>query len=211
MKLATLLIGTVVLVSSAPNAGLPARGTPSAYPASGTDKGVTVGADAMDPDQVKGSFSTDLSNYLVVEVAVYPNGNTPVDVSGMDFALFTEGRMVRPVEPRSVAGVNQRKVNSRKDDIALYPTVGMTTGTWGTGVGVGVGIGPGGHRRGPASTDRDRRTMELELDEKGLQEGQATKPVAGYLYFPVGPSKKRSGSYELQYQTTDIDIRFKLN
>src|SRR4051794_1543319 len=192
-----------VLGSAAPSRGLPARHSPSDYPASSSDKGVTVAADVMDSDQVRSSFATDLSGYLVVEVALYPKSGTTLDISAMDFALYVDGRMMRPAEPRSIAGINQRKSRAQRDDIALYPTVGMTTGTWGTGVGVGVGVGRNG-RPGPASTDHDRRTMETELDEKGLQEGDAAKPVAGYLYFPVGPAKKRSGKYELHYQANGV-------
>ena len=34
--------------------------------------------------------------------------------------------------------------------------------------------------------------METELDDRGLQDGIADKPVAGYLYFPVGETKSSS-------------------
>ena len=40
--------------------------------------------------------------------------------------------------------------------------------------------------------------METELDDRGLPEGEADKPVAGYLYFPVGQTK--ATSIELVYQ-----------
>ena len=53
---------------------------------------------------------------------------------------------------------------------------------------MGVGADPSQPRA--ASTDRDRDTMELELSEKGLPEGTASAPVAGYLYFPLSSTKK---------------------
>jgi hypothetical protein len=204
-----LLLAVALTLQAASDRGLPARSAPSDYPASASAKGLTIAADLMGVDQVRGSFSTDLSDYLVVEVAVYPAPGSTLDLSTIDFALRVDGRMVRPVEPRNIANINQKRSNARRDDIALYPTVGMTTGTWGTGVGVGVGVGVGGNAPGPASTDRDRRTMELELDEQGLQDGPTSKPVAGYLYFPAA-GKRRAGPYTLEYQLNDTDIKLPL-
>jgi hypothetical protein len=40
--------------------------------------------------------------------------------------------------------------------------------------------------------------METELEDRGLQDGVAKKPVAGYLYFPVGETK--ASTMELVYQ-----------
>jgi hypothetical protein len=39
--------------------------------------------------------------------------------------------------------------------------------------------------------------METELAEKGLPEGAASSPVAGYIYFPVSPMKK--SDYQVEY------------
>jgi hypothetical protein len=43
--------------------------------------------------------------------------------------------------------------------------------------------------------------MEMELGERALQEGAITKPVAGYLYFPL--SKRKVSSYEMEYRAPD--------
>ncbi|MDZ4801988.1 MAG: hypothetical protein SGI92_27855, partial [Bryobacteraceae bacterium] len=172
-----------------------------------TGTSATVAADWMGADQVKGSFSTDLSDYVVVEVALYPKDGKSVDLTTIDFALRGDGRMIRPVDPRSIANIHQKRANKRGSDLVLYPTVGMSTGTWGTGGGVGVGVGQG-RSRGPASTPRDRDVMEMELEEKALQDGQAAKPVAGYLYFPVG--KKKAAGYDLEYQNGDTDVKLRL-
>ena len=45
---------------------------------------------------------------------------------------------------------------------------------------------PGSHS---GSSERDRVTMQTELSEKGLPEGTASAPVAGYLYFPLTKEK----------------------
>jgi len=39
--------------------------------------------------------------------------------------------------------------------------------------------------------------MELELVKKGLPEGTVSRPVAGYLYFPIS-EKKKSDLYHLE-------------
>ena len=208
MKRAVLTLAAASLLCAA-DRGLPVRGSVADYPAHGDDKGVVVAADLMDPEQVKGTFATDLSQYAVIEVAVWPSKDgKPLDLSSIDFALHADGRMIRPAEPRSIAGINQRKSQSRSRDIALYPNVGVTTGTWGTGTMVGVGIGPGGNAPGPASTDRDRHVMEMELEDKGLRDAVITQPVAGYLYFPIG--KTRASSYQLEYSVNGIDVKMTL-
>ena len=207
-RLSTMLLALPLLVSAANN-GLPVRSSVADYPAYGEDKGVVVAADLMDPEQVKGTFATDLSQYAVIEVAVWPKKDgTPLDLSAIDFALRADDRMIRPAEPRSIAGINQRKGQARSRDIALYPNVGVTTGTWGTGTMVGVGIGPGGNAPGPASTDQDRRVMEMELEDKGLRDAMITQPAAGYLYFPLG--KTRASSYQLEYSLNGVDVKMTL-
>jgi hypothetical protein len=128
-----------------------------------------------------------------------------VDVELLDFGLRVDGRLIRPASSRTIAALIQKKAKEGRRDIALYPGVGVSTGTWGTGANVGVGVGVGGRSPGPASTDRDRRIMETELEDRGLEDGIADKPVAGYLYFPVGEAK--SQTMELVYQHEDGDVK----
>jgi len=207
MKTAGLVLCAALVVSAA-DRGLPVRLNLGDYPAHAEDRGVVVAADTLDRDQIRSSFATDLSDYAVFEIAVYPKKGAPLDLSTVDFAMRVDGRVIRPVEPRSIASINQRKGQSRSRDIALYPNVGVTTGTWGTGAMVGVGVGMGGNSPGPASTDSDRRTMELELSDKGLQDAIITSPVAGYLYFPIG--KRKVSSYDLEYSGTGSDVKLSL-
>jgi hypothetical protein len=192
--------------------GIPPRGDAAHYAASAGNGGVKVAAEIVGDDQVRNMFSTDLSHYIVVEVGVWPSSNKPLDLSAVDFSLRLEsGRApIRPVSARTIAGVLQRKGQSRRDDIVLFPTVGVTTGSWGTGTNVGVGVGMGGGSPGPAATDQDRRTMELELEEKGLPEAVVQKPVAGYLYFPAGSRDRKLASAELIYEGSAANLRFTL-
>ena len=60
--------------------------------------------------------------------------------------------------------------------------------------GVGVGVDPSGTSSGGGDRDRDRANIEIELVERGLPEGSASKAVAGYLYFPASIREKKSMS-----------------
>ena len=207
-----LLVGTISLWAQRPGDGLKPRPNAIDYAGHSEDKGVKIGAEVVSPDNVRNLFSTDLSSYVVVEVAVWPAGSKSLDLSAVDFALKLDSNRapVRPVSPRTISGVLQRKGQSRRDDIVLYPTVGVTTGTWGTGTSVGVGVGMGGGPPGPASTDQDRRVMQMELEDTGLPETVVQKPVAGYLYFPAGSKNRKLTSVELIYDSDAASVKMTL-
>jgi len=66
----------------------------------------------------------------------------------------------------------------------------VTGGQRGGGLSTGASVGVGTGRPQSGTSEQDRRAMEMELSEKGLPEGKASKPVSGYLYFPVSGKKK---------------------
>jgi hypothetical protein len=208
---AVMVLGAICLWAQRPGDGLRPRSNAADYVAQAEDKGVKIAAEIVNADDVRNMFSTDLSSYVVVEVAVWP-GSKQVDLSAVDFALKLDSNRapIRPVSPRTISGVLQRKGQSRRDDIILYPTVGVTTGTWGTGTNVGVGVGRGGGAPGPASTDQDRRIMHMELEEKGLPDTVVQKPVAGYLYFPAGSKNRKLTSVELIYDSDAASVKMTL-
>ena len=142
-----VLTAIFCVAAAAADRGLPVRSNITDYSALAEEKGITVAAAVIDPEQVRGSFSTDLKEYVVVEVAVYPKKDgAPLDLDTMDFALHTDGRMVRPTSARSVARINQNRSKGDSRDVTLYPSVGVHTGSWGTGTSVGVGVGMGGRQ-----------------------------------------------------------------
>lgn len=210
MKRAGALL-LIVCTAAAYGEGLPARSTVDQYAAKADGKGLTLAAEVIPPDQVRNEFSTALvPNYQVLEVAIYPQSGSTVDISVIDFALRVDGRLIRPAEPRTIAVRNQKQASRGGRDITLWPSVGVSTGTWGTGTNVGVGVGVGGRRPGPASTDRDRRVMETELDDRSLRDQIADKPVAGYVYFPVGETNARSAQLVYQHDAGDITLSLDL-
>jgi hypothetical protein len=226
--LASALVFATLVVASDSN-GLKARPGPADYPAHESVPEVTIAAAVLTPDQAKSQFATDMREYLVIEVGVYPADGKSLDISTGDFALRAGGRgdIVRAANPRAIAAASQRKnapQTSNPSDITLYPTatVGVgsgrdpitgrrSTGVY-TGAGVGVGIGGSGmppDPPGPASTDRDREVMQLELSDKMLPEGKTSAPVAGYLYFPL-PAKAKSAGLELHYYAPSGKVRVML-
>ena len=52
--------------------------------------------------------------------------------------------------------------------------------------------------------------MEVELSEKGLPEGETSKPVAGYLHFPMNVEKK-GVALRLEWDTQHEPILLKLS
>lgn len=188
--------------------GLPARSTAESYTAKAEAKNVVVAAELMPPEQVRSEFSTTLiPDYVVIEVALYPENSSSIDVVSLDFGLRVDGRLIRHATPRSIAVRNQRKSLDRKKEITLWPSVGVSTGGgYGTGTSTGVGVGIGDAPPGPASTDRDRSVMEAELEERGLQDGRVDKPVAGYLYFPLGDTKSTSVDLVYEHEAGEVKM-----
>lgn len=197
------------------------RATSFDYRVQETAGDVTIAAEIIPAQQVRNLFSTDLSKYIVLEVAVYPKDGTTADVHTGDFMLkLGSGDLVRAANPAAIARVRQQAASPKQgsaSDINIYPTVGVgyESGPYGRGVttAAGVGVAVGGPQGAPgppppASTDQDRRTMQMELEDKGLTEGTTSKPVAGYLYFPA-PSKK-TVTYDLEYNGTTGKARLVL-
>lgn len=232
MRAMVMTLGFAAALLGADPRGLKPRSGPADYPAQDAGRDVTIAAAVLTPEQVKSTFSTDMKQYLVIEVGVFPAQGQTIDVAAGDFALRAgdQGNVVRAANPRAIAAANQRKNApppdpQRASDVTIYPTatVGVASGTdpWtgrrtsGVYTGAGVGVGIGGNGGGisdpprPASTDRDREVMQQELTDQMLPEGKITAPAAGYLYFPY-PQKAKTVALELQYYAAGGKIRVPL-
>lgn len=204
----------VLLFVSAAMAG--PKGTvprPSAaqYPVHAQENGVSLGTKLLSREEARKTFVSDVNRCcIVVEIALYPDQATSLNVSLNDFALHSKSAAsaIKPSSPKVVAASIQQKAASDRD-IAVYPSTGIgyesgtaydpVTGAPRRASGVytqaGVGVAIGGSS-GPGVSDKDRGVMETELTEKGLSEGATEKAVAGYIYFPVPPKK---GYYQVEY------------
>jgi hypothetical protein len=180
--------------------GLRPHGSSVDYPAHDTVQGFAIGAATVPADEVKKRLSVDLSRkgYVVIEVALYPESGSALDVSIDDFRLES----ARALTPLMVdAHLNGRKPNSPRKpttpEIYGSATIGYESardnvagprqrGGVYTATSVGVGT--------PAPKQPDNTLDRLE--DQSLPEGKTTQPVAGYLYFPKA---KKKGPYELIY------------
>lgn len=218
---ALLVAGLMVAVSVYANAprGTVPRAAADSYPAHVARDGVSVGAALLTAEQTRKAFASDVDRCcVVVEVAVYPQTGSPVNVSWNDFVLRVSSTDIaaRPSSPEVLAARLQKKSappSTGGRDVVVYPStsVGYESGGYDpvtgqrrpggvvTTTGVGVGIGGSQPQPTPGSTDRDRRTMELELTEKGLPEGKASAPVSGYLYFSLPEKKDKKATHQLEY------------
>ena len=195
---------------AAPRGTVP-RAVATRYPAHAEQDGVGVGAKLLSREEARKAFVSDVNDCcLVVEIALYPRKDKAMDVSLNDLTLRQIGSetAAKPSSAKLIAASLQKSSRAKRD-ISVYPSTEIgygsgpaydpNTGTQRAGgvytrTGVGVGIGS----PGAGATDKDRSTMEMELSEKGLPEGSAAAPVAGYVYFPIRSTKKKV-SYELSY------------
>jgi hypothetical protein len=215
-------VGKSVLIIGLLNCGLafgqnsPApRASATAYPVSKVQPVYSIGAKQLSKTEIQNSFATPLAGrYVVIEIGFYPAEGKTVSLAQSDFVLRTaDGKdVVSPASPKTIARINQKQPDGG-NDVTLYPSanVGYVSypaydGTGNTrrvsgpvyGVGMGVGVEK---NTSAATTDSDRQTMETELRDKELQDADVSKPVAGYLYFPI-PTKQKV-EYQLEYRGTD--------
>jgi hypothetical protein len=189
------------------------------YRVQGTSGDVTVGAEIVPSNQVKNLFSTDLSKYVVVEVAVYPKDGTTATVQHIDFSMKVGSETVRAAAPDAIVHRKQQASTPQPASpsaISVTPSagIGYESGPYGHGVyheeGVAVSGGGMGGPRPPAYPTNypPDPYASQELIDKALPEGAMSKPVAGYLYFPV--SGKKKATYDLEYLAPDGKIRLML-
>jgi hypothetical protein len=194
---------------AADRAGIVPLESADKYPQQAEREDFVIGVKVLGTKDVERLFASDLNkHYIVVEVAIYPREGRLVEVSADQFVLHEEvsSESARAAAPRDAARILQQANTKRGGgrDIVLYPSVGVGYSTGGpynrggmhTSVGVGVGVGGAGDSG--ADTPEDRDAMEAELSEKGLPGGQFTKPVAGYLYFPLKPRKPAEAKLSLE-------------
>ncbi len=190
------------------------RASAAAYPASKVQPIYSIGAKQLSKTEVRNSFATPLADrYIVVEVGFYPADSKTVSLKQSDFVLRTSDGtdQTSPASPGTIARICQKQPPS-SSDVTLYPSANVGyvsypsydgTGRRTSGVVYGAGVGVGvADTQSAATTDSDRQTMETELLDKELKDADVSKPVAGYLYFPI--ATKQKVQYQLEYQGTDV-------
>lgn len=121
--------------------------------------------------------------------------------------------MLRPAAPETIAQVLHKKP-AKSHDVTITPVanIGYDSGSrdpfgnrqpGGVTTSSGAIVGISSDSKG--GTEADRKTMEAELRDKALPQGEVIHPVSGYLYFPVSSSKKLH--YELEYSSNGQTVR----
>ena len=207
--------------------GLHPRSKPEDYAAHMQSHGLTIAATVLSPDEVKHSFAFNISrDYVVFEVACYPENNGRFQLQADDFVVKTNDKseLAHRADPQTIAArVQQKNTPKPSSSPTVYTeaNVGYESGTDPytgrrvhgvyTGGGVGVSTYPDPRYPAPGGYPQDREVLENQLWNKSLPEGTFTAPVAGYLYFPASLLKKKSnGVYLLQYQNADSSLRMDL-
>jgi hypothetical protein len=223
---ASLAVIAAASVATAGPKGTVPREDADKYRAHAERDAVVIGAELLTSDQVHKKFSANVNRCcIVVEVAFYPEKDKPVEVLLDDFALRPEGNDIaaRAMSPQVVAArLDKKPEATSRVSTTESAGVGYESGTYidpvtgrpvkyhgvTTETGVGVGVDPSGTQTSTA--DRDRANIETELADKALPEGAASKPVAGYLYFPASIREKKKTPLELTYKLKDQTIVFSL-
>jgi len=216
-----ILIGVASIASAGPRGTVP-KSSVDQYRAHAERDGVGIGAVLLTSDQVHKTFASNVNRCcLVVEVAFYPPKDKPLEISLDDLTMKAAGSdtLVRPLSARAVAATLQEKAEQGRTVAAttnvgvgyesgtyIDPVTGQPTKVHGvtTETGVGLAVGPPGSQPGSSNSSRD--AAEIELAERGLVEGSASAPVAGYLYFPRSVKKKKDTPLQLQYALKDQTV-----
>jgi hypothetical protein len=218
-RLAGVLLASL---AAAGDTAVPPRPKPADYPAHDSVKTAALAGAIVPPEQVKKMFSNETSkNYVVVEVAIYPQDGHSFDIDLLDFELKTGDQMVRASEPRDIGttwpSAKNPSIGSRGPNVTTETGVIVdrepdpVTGRPRTNVGTYQGVAvsnyprpdPPAPRTNPAQSDAEDKMRRMALPE-----GLAKKPVAGYMYFRR--QKSKPDSFTLNYSNDDesIDLKF---
>jgi hypothetical protein len=130
---------------------------------------------------------------VLLKVRVTPKVDTPLQISPDDFILLAhdDGERSRPFEPSEIAGNGAMVVS----DVAQAQKKTSGFGGFGGMMGGGSGSSPGNSKPVLLNSKMDPNAKGNEkllevLKAKELKTADATKPVEGYLYFPLDGKHK---------------------
>jgi len=198
--------------------GTSVRPAPSDYDAHQTIRDATIAAGALPGAQAARVFSNALNkNFVVVEIAVYPENGRTFDVTAIDFAIKTApGDRIYAATPEQVAWYRKRSPDqtsssgTSSNGVHVVTEVGVIVGSHTNPVtgktehgvatygGVGVDNRPVPNPPTPSGSADNTYVLEGKLRGLELQEGQTARPVSGYLYFEV-PKKLKTDPLLLEY------------
>ena len=202
----------VATIAHASDPGVPPRAASTGYPVHGPAESATIAAAIMPPNQVSKMFPPDISkDYVVVEVAIYPENGVPFDAHSADFSLRVGQRIGRADSPIDVAPWPDRRVPAIRSPVDVTAQVGVIHESEndpaygrqrGTATYTGIAVSSPGHDNlppPPPDPRVDTRIVQDKAQRMALPEGDTKVAIAGYLYFPQYAKRKKSDEIELRY------------
>ncbi len=220
-----LCVALLVVFAWAEPKGTVPRSAASQYPAHAEQSGTfSLGAKLLKTSEVRKTFVSDLNRCcIVIELAIFPQDGKSVPISLDEISVKVSGNEItaKAASPTVISATLQKRAQQDRDvTVSPVSSIGYESGSVydpssgrvrGGGIytsaGVGVGLGQRGAGQ-PGASDKDRAVMETELREKALPEGDASKPVGGYVYFQLSP--KKDAKYQLLYTIADKQISLNL-
>jgi hypothetical protein len=202
MRLIAIAI-TVTLLVIASDKGISPRTSASDYDARQSITEATLAAATVPARQIERLFSAEIARqYIVLEVAVYPQSGQTFDVDWFDFGLKMDGTVAQIEKPRDVATVWPENNGNSNKPVTVVSETGIVYGrssdpvnghraVVGTYEGVGVTNDPRAATSPRTSRqDADPQIIEQRVREKMLPEGRTGTAIAGYLFFPQFKTKR---------------------
>ena len=199
--------------SSAGRSATVPRSSAEKYHVHAAQGDVSIGAELLTAKEVSKEFAADVNGCcLVVQVAVYPGKDVPLNLSLDDFTLTVDGTFT-PIRPQSATVLSAKLQNKNGSNGGLVASAragvaneSVTYNDAETGqkehahtVTTSAGAALGADDGAPAAiAERDRELIERELTDKGLPQTDVAVPVSGYLYFEL-PKQKKGTKYRLEY------------
>jgi hypothetical protein len=196
------------------------------YPAYAMDGRTGVAAEYLVHSIPAGTHTFIVSDYLVVEVAVYPVPGEPIEMGTSTFKLRLNGKkeIISAEGPGFVAASVKYPEWEQRKNVEVQGGIGDTGVVLGRPPVVGRFPGdptpqqsrlpraptapPPGDGNGIEKEDPAR--AEEVIAQKALPEGRAEKPVSGYVYFRYRGKMKSIKSLELIYNGKSGPVTLKL-
>ena len=215
-----LTVAALLAQSNKPNIfteGTTPKASASEYPITGHWANLDLGADYLVHSFGTGEQMYMADNFLVVELALFPEKGESVSVEYGPIQLRINGKktLLAPLAPAFAAS----NLNRRDRYESGGPMAGINLG------GIGIGTGGGGQRGGspyPGGPDDRRlptppRTDDGELKpvvraedilvRTALPAGTFKGPVSGFLYFPYAGKASSVKTAELWFH--DVALKLK--
>ena len=186
---------------------LDVRKSPAEYPVQSAGKDFAIGADYTVRTFLADGHSFSIDDYLLVEVGVFPIGETNVNLQRFTLRINGKNTLV-PQTPGMVAA------SVKYPDWSTRPRVEVAAGPVIFGRPQPVGRFPGDRREEPARREpmpTQSKTNPIDytdvIGKAALPEGLARRPVAGYIFFAFDGKLKSIRSVELLVDGQPLKLR----